>query len=159
MKFTYTIPLEGTREATWQAMQDSERLIRCLPGCESVEPAAAGEEAGGEGDGSEGETYQVVLKTGLGPVRLRMAGSARLRREAGRTALVADVNLKDRFAGSLYGTFTLEARARDAEKSEILLDADVVMGGKMGEFAQPILRRKADQTVKEFAGNLQRQLG
>jgi hypothetical protein len=46
------------------------------------------------------------------------------------------------------------SRAVYEDRSGLRLDVDVALAGKIGEFAQPILRHKADQTVREFARNL-----
>ncbi len=150
MKFTYSIPLEHPVAVAWEAVCDAERLIRCIPGCEDVERAAGPDGAADDGV----EIYRVGATTSLGPVRLRAAGTARVRRDPAGRAMTADVSLSDPRAGSVYGTMALEVRSVDEEHSEIRLEADVVLASKIGEFAQPILRRKADQTVREFARNL-----
>ncbi len=152
MKFTYSIPFDRPAGAAWEAFQDTERLIRCIPGCENVESAGAGPD-GAAGD--EGvETYRVRMTTSLGPVRLRAAGIARVRRDPGSRSMTADVSLSDPRAGSVYGTMALAVHAVDDDHSELWLEVDVVLASKIGEFAQPILRHKADQTVREFARNL-----
>ena len=157
MKFTYSIPFDRPPALAWDAVCDAERLIRCIPGCEDVEPAAPGS------DGATGEAgvevYGVRMTTSLGPVRLRGAGTARVRRDPALRTMTADVSLNDPRAGSAYGTMTLEVRAVDETHSELRLEAEVALAGKIGEFAQPILRHKADQTVREFARNLLEALG
>ncbi len=159
MKFTYTIPFDRSADATWEALRDTERLIRCIPGCEDVQPAAGGLPAArGQADAAAGETgvelYTVRMATGLGPIRLRASGTAKVRRDSDTRSMTADVSLNDARSGSMYGTIALTVRPTDADRSEIRLDADAVLASKIGEFAQPILRHKADQTVKEFVRNL-----
>ncbi len=151
MKFSYSIPFDRPPAAAWETVSDAERLIRCIPGCEGVDHAAAGPDQAAE----EGvEFYSVRLTTSLGPVRLRGAGTARVRKDPARRSMRADVSLSDQRSGSVYGTMALEVRTIDEDHSELRVEADVVLAGKIGEFAQPILRHKADQTVREFARNL-----
>ncbi len=152
MKFTYAIPCHRPAQAAWEAVCDAQQLIRCIPGCEDVERAAAGPDGAAEEEGVE--IYRVRATTTLGPVRLRAAGIARVRRDPAGRSMTADVSLSDPRAGSVYGTMALEVRSVDEEHSELRLEADVVLASKIGEFAQPILRHKADQTVREFARNL-----
>jgi len=38
------------------------------------------------------------------------------------------------------------------------VDTDVSIMGKIGEFGQPIIRRKADAMLKEFVENIKKQL-
>ncbi len=175
MKFTYSIPFDRSADATWEALRDTERLIRCIPGCEDVQPAlgpclrreperAREPERGGlpaargQADAPAGEAgvelFTVRMATGLGPIRLRASGTAKVRRDSDTRSMTADVSLSDARSGSIYGTMALAVRPADTDRSEILLNADVVLASKIGEFAQPILRHKADQTVKEFVRNL-----
>ncbi len=151
MKFSYSIPFDRPADVAWQTVRDAARVMRCIPGCEAVERAAASPD---EAEGDGGEVYRVRMTTSLGPVRISGAGTARVRKDPARRSLRADVSLSDPGTGSAYGTMALEVRVVDEERSEIQVEADVVLAGKIGEFAQPILRRKADQTVREFARNL-----
>ncbi|HEV2359716.1 MAG TPA: SRPBCC domain-containing protein [bacterium] len=156
MTFAYTIPFARPADAAWDALADTERLIRCIPGCEAVEPAA-GDAAGGPGREpvpAGAETYSVRVATGLGPVRLRAAGIAAVRRDPSARSVTAKVSLADPRAGAMYATMTLEVRPAADGRSELRLAADVVLASKMGEFAQPLLRHKADQTVRQFVQNL-----
>lgn len=157
MKFTYSIPVDHPAASAWDALQDTARLVRCIPGCEDVTPAGAGSDGVAAEAGLE--VYQVRMATGLGPVRLRAAGTARVRRDPEGRSMTADVSLSDPRAGSVYGTMALAVRPVDEAHSELRLEADVVLASKIGEFAQPLLRHKADQTVREFARNLVGLLG
>ena len=148
MKFTYTIPLDRSPSAVWDTVSDAERLMRCIPGCEHVERAAPSPDEAVE---AGVELYRVQLTTSLGPIRLRGVGTARVRKNPAGSSMRADVSLSDARSGSGYATMALEVRAIDGNHSELRLEADVVLAGKIGEFAQPILRHKADQTVREFA--------
>ncbi len=150
MKFTYSIPFDRPAAAAWEALQDAQRLIRCIPGCEDVERAAGPEGAANAGV----EVYRVRTTTSLGPVRLRAEGIARVRKDPAGHAMTAEVSLSDPRAGTAYGTMALQVRPVDECHSELRLEADIVLASKIGEFGQPILRHKADQTVREFARNL-----
>jgi carbon monoxide dehydrogenase subunit G len=45
-----------------------------------------------------------------------------------------------------------------ANQTELLVDTDVNILGKIGEFGQPIIRKKADSMLKEFVENIKKQL-
>jgi carbon monoxide dehydrogenase subunit G len=152
VKFAYSIPFDRPVAAAEEILEDTQRLIRCIPGCEAVEPAGAGSEGAAREEGVE--VYRVRMTTSLGPVRLRATGTARVRRNPASHSMKADVTLSDPRAGSMYGSMSLAVRAVDDDHSELQLEVDVVLASKIGEFAQPILRYKADQTMKEFTRNL-----
>jgi carbon monoxide dehydrogenase subunit G len=44
----------------------------------------------------------------------------------------------------------------NGSKLEVTTDANVM--GRIGDFGQPIIRKKADQTLQEVAGNLRKAL-
>ena len=147
MRFRYRIPTSAEVPRTWATLQDPLRLAACLPGVESVEAVADGR-------------IRAQVVTALGPVRLRFMADAQVSGEPEGHTIVAEVSLRDGRAGTVAGRFdlTVAERADDAASAELLLEADVVIGGKLGEFAQPLLRRKADQMVREFVSNVQRLL-
>lgn len=135
MKLSVDVPVGAARERLQAVLADRARVIRCIPGVDSVEP--------------EGEGFALRAGVGLGPVKLRFTGQATVRDDDG--GWVADVSLHDSLSGSVYGTFRL--RPGDAT---VGVDADVTLGGRLGEFAAAILRQKAEKTVREFAVNLAR---
>jgi carbon monoxide dehydrogenase subunit G len=38
-----------------------------------------------------------------------------------------------------------------ADGCELRIDSDVQIGGRIGEFGQPVIKRKADQLLAQFA--------
>jgi carbon monoxide dehydrogenase subunit G len=51
----------------------------------------------------------------------------------------------------------LDLTERSAAETELQVSSDVSFLGKLGELGQPIIRRKADSVIKEFASNLSRE--
>jgi carbon monoxide dehydrogenase subunit G len=45
-----------------------------------------------------------------------------------------------------------------ASETELMVETDVNILGKIGEFGQPIIRKKADSMLKEFVENIKKQL-
>ena len=128
MTFELTVPTEAT------TLRDPAAVIKCIPGVERCEP------------GPEG--YDLTAAVGLGPVRLRLRGTAAVAAE--ERSLTATVSLHEA-AGSIYGTFAVQLG-----DGTVAVKADVVVGGRMGEFAAPLLRREAEESVRGFAANLSR---
>jgi len=127
MTFELSVPTEAT------SLGDPAAVIRCIPGVERCEP--------------DGEGYALGAVVALGPVRLRLSGRATI--QSGGGGLTADVSLHDALAGSIYGSFAVALAA-----GAVSVKAEVVVGGKLGEFAAPLLRRKAEDAVRGFAANL-----
>lgn len=132
MTFELTVPTTAT------TLRDPAAVIRCIPGVERCEPADGG--------------FELTTAVAVGPVRLRLQGTATV--EAEDRNLTASVSLHDALAGSVYGTFAVALG-----DGAVTVKADVVVGGRLGEFAAPLLRRKAEESVKGFAANLSRLAG
>ena len=46
-----------------------------------------------------------------------------------------------------------------AEETELSLSSDLTFMGKLGEMGQPLIRKKAESTMEEFARNLVAEAG
>ena len=118
-----------------KALVDPIAVIRCIPGVQSVEP---------EGPMS----YAICVTTGIGPIRFRLEGKAAIE-SPDPHRWGARVTLHERLAGTIYGYFELG----EAEEQMLAITADVTLGGRLGELAQPLLRKKAADMVRGFQGN------
>lgn len=61
-------------------------------------------------------------------------------------------------AGAVNGKTTMMLKDLGASGTELIVETDVNILGKIGEFGQPIIRKKADATLKEFVENIRKQL-
>ena len=65
MELTETHTLPVSQQRTWDALNDTEILRACIPGCESIDP-----------DGEN--AYVVALSAAVGPVKARFKGRMQL---------------------------------------------------------------------------------
>ena len=63
-----------------------------------------------------------------------------------------------RAAGAVKGKTTMMLKELGADQTELVVETDVNILGKIGEFGQPIIRKKADTMLKEFVENIKKQL-
>jgi carbon monoxide dehydrogenase subunit G len=61
-------------------------------------------------------------------------------------------------AGAVNGKTTMSLNEINANLTELVVETDVNILGKIGEFGQPIIRKKADSMLKEFVENIKKQL-
>ena len=126
---------------------DVPKVARCLPGVESVSKI-------------DDTTYQGLLKVRVGPIALNLAGKIILEeqdKQNWRASLRAEANDR-RAAGAVKGKTTMTLKELSGDQTELVVDTDVNILGKIGEFGQPIIRKKADQMLKEFVENIKKQL-
>ncbi|HEV8343569.1 MAG TPA: SRPBCC family protein [Candidatus Binatia bacterium] len=147
MKFTQRAVIPVARELLWEFLMDVPKVARSLPGVESVTQI-------------DDTTYQGALKVRVGPISLNLQGKIILEqrdRENWRAALRAEAS--DRMAaGAVKGRTNMELKEISPKETELSVETDVNILGKIGEFGQPIIRKKADAMLQEFVENIKRQL-
>ena len=147
MKFSQRAVIPVAREPLWDFLMDVPKVARSLPGVETVSQI-------------DDTTYQGTLKVRVGPISLNLQGKIIMeQRDRGswRAALRAEAS--DRMvAGAVKGKTTMELKEIGPKETELLVETDVNILGKIGEFGQPIIRKKADQMLQEFVENIKKQL-
>ena len=147
MKFSQRAVIAVAREPLWEFLMDVPKVAKSLPGVETVTQL-------------DDTTYQGTLKVRVGPISLNLQGKIILEerdRARWRAALRAEAN--DRMAaGAVKGKTSMELKEVGPKETELLVETDVNILGKIGEFGQPIIRKKADQMLQQFVENIKRQL-
>jgi carbon monoxide dehydrogenase subunit G len=147
VKFNQTAQIPVAREPLWNFLMDVPRVAQCLPGVESVSQI-------------DETTYEGGLKVRVGPIALNLKGKILLEekdKQNWRAALRAEA--KDRMAaGAVNGKTSMVLKEIAPNQTELLVETDVNILGKIGEFGQPIIRKKADSMLKEFVENIKKQL-
>jgi len=147
MKFNQRAVIAVAREPLWDFLMDVPKVAQSLPGVEKVEQL-------------DPDTYQGTLKIRVGPISINLQGKIIVEqrdRASWRATLRADAS--DRLAaGAVRAKTSMELKDLSATETELLVDTDVSIMGKIGEFGQPIIRRKADAMLKEFVENIKKQL-
>lgn len=147
MKFNQSAHIPVGREPLWNFLMDVPKVAKSLPGVESVSKI-------------DDTTYEGALRVRVGPISLNLQGKIIVEeqdRENWRATLRAEA--KDRMAaGAVSGKTFMMLKERGANESELVVETDVNILGKIGEFGQPIIRKKADSMLKEFVENIKKQL-
>ncbi|MDP6559252.1 MAG: SRPBCC family protein [Candidatus Binatia bacterium] len=147
MKFNQTVVIPAAREPLWAFLVDIPKVAKSLPGVEKI-------------DRIDDQTYEGTLKVRVGPIGLTLQGKITVEeqdREKWRAVLRAEAS--DRMAaGAVRGKTVMELKENGPNETELVVDSDVNILGKIGEFGQPIIRKKADGMLKDFVENIKKQL-
>ena len=147
MKFTQRAVIPVDRELLWDFLMDVPKVAKSLPGVETVNQI-------------DDTTYQGILKVRVGPISLNLQGKIFLEtrdRDNWRAALRAEAS--DRMAaGAVKGKTSMELKELGPKQTELVMETDVSILGKIGEFGQPIIRKKADAMLQQFVENIKKQL-
>ena len=141
------VTVQAPVERVWEFVTDIPAVSRCVPGVESFERIDA-------------DTYQGTLKLKVGPIGVRLQGKvvvAERDRENLRSRLEVTAAEK-RIASTVNAKATMTLVPKGDAETEIQIHTDASILGKLGEFGQAVMRRKADQVMAEFAANMSREL-
>jgi carbon monoxide dehydrogenase subunit G len=145
--FTQECELAVECPRLWQLLMDVPRVARCVPGVESIE--AVDERA-----------YRGRFGVRIGPIRLSLDGTMAIEEQdpaTWRARMRADAN--DRRLGGGIRARMLLALTPTEHGTRLQIDTDLAVLGKIGEFGQPVIKKKADALLEEFTRNLQAALG
>lgn len=142
MIFTQACVIPVERERLWDVLMDVPKVAWCVPGVETIEAVTGG-------------AYQGRLKVQVGPIRLSLQGTMTVEeqdRDTWRARMRAEANDR-RLGGGIRARMSLALTAVDGG-THLQIETDLAVLGKIGEFGQPIIRKKADTLLEAFARNL-----
>jgi uncharacterized protein len=140
----HRITVAAPPQRVWSFMMDIPAVSRCVPGV-------------GEVTRIDDETYSGVMSVRVGPIAVKLDGKVILaeRDEASRRARM-DLQAADkRINGAVNARMRMQlSTAPSSDQTDVEIHTEANVMGKLGEFGQAVIRKKADQIVQEFANNL-----
>ena len=136
-----TIPV--SRDTLWNVLMDMEQVARCLPGVEEVKTI-------------DPDNYLGTLKLRVGPIGLKLEGKVNVverNQDAWQAAMRAEGNEKG-VGGAVKATIAMKLDELAPTQTELTVTTDAQVMGKLGEFGQPVMRKKADSMMQDFSRNI-----
>jgi uncharacterized protein len=147
MKFTQTCTITASRETVWDFLMNMQNVANCLSGVQAFTPLDA-------------DTYEGALRVKVGPVSLTFQGTVRVEtrdREHWRGVIRAEA--KDRkLGGGVQAHMDMNLVAKSPAETEMQVALETHILGKIGEFGQPVIRKKTEAMLQDFATQVSQQL-
>jgi len=144
MELTGVMLMAAPREKVWQALNDPNVLVHCIPGCEEVQQV------------SPTETHtRVLLK--MGPVRARFVGKIVMSDIRPAEGCTLDFQGSGGAAGFARGK-SVVTLASEGEGTRLQYSASASVGGKLGQIGGRMIDASARQMAEQFFSALQAQL-
>ena len=144
MRIEHRITVPAPPDRVWAFMMDVPAVSGCVPGVTGVARL-------------DDSTYAGVMSVRVGPIAVKLDGRVILaeRDEARRQARM-DLQAADkRINGAVNASMRMAlSPVTDGRETEVDIATDANVMGKLGEFGQAVIRKKADQIVQDFARNL-----
>ncbi len=131
----------------WNFLTDMENVGRCLPGVESMTPL-------------DDETYQGVFKIRVGPIALKLQGTLHVEvRDRANWHVGMRAEAKDRrLGGGVRARLNVDLAELGPHETQMTVTLESHVLGKIGEFGQPVMRKKTDAILQDFARQVSQQL-
>lgn len=133
---------------SWEFLLDVAAAAKCVPGVVEATP---------EGEGR----YRGTLRARVGPMSINLSGTVTIEEQepgSGRARFLVEASDR-RVGGGVKTEMLMQLTARSPTETELVIETDTTFMGRLGELGQPLIRRKAQSTIEEFARNLSRELG
>jgi hypothetical protein len=147
MKLEIVSVVPASREATWTLVMDIPKAATCIPGLKDITP--------------DGEArYQATLQARVGPMGMNLSGVITVLSqdaESGEAHFLVEANDR-RVGGGVKTNMSMKVTAKSPTETELEIVADTTFMGRLGELGQPLIRRKARNTLEDFSKNLSKLL-
>jgi uncharacterized protein len=143
MTFEQHCVIAAGRQELWDFLLDIPQMAACVPGAENVMATGA-------------DSYMGRLRVKLGPIRLKLEGVMVIHerdRELWRASARSEANDRH-IGGGARVTGEMRLLERGQSTTELVLSGQVRFLGRLGEFGEPLIRKRAEMIVGDFARNV-----
>ncbi|HEY2019607.1 carbon monoxide dehydrogenase subunit G [Paraburkholderia sp.] len=137
MELTETHTLPVPQQQTWDALNDTEILRACIPGCESIDP-----------DGEN--AYLVALSATVGPVKARFKGRMQLTDIDAPNTYTIVFEGQGGAAGFAKGNARVNLEADGDAATKLSYTANAQVGGKLAQIGSRLVDGAARKIAGEF---------
>ena len=145
MKLDQVVTVAAAPDVVWELLMDIPRVAACVPGAGSVDAIGP-------------DRWQGVVNVRVGPISLALAGRLEVtQRDAeARIAAMRVEGADPRIGGAVTAdmTMTLVAESTEPPVTRLQIATDAQIMGRLGDLGQPIIKRKADDLMRDFARNV-----
>jgi carbon monoxide dehydrogenase subunit G len=144
MKLQHEVAIPQPAETVWAFVMDVPRVAACLPGAGRVSVVGP-------------DRYAGRLTVKVGPISLSLDGTVVVTAsDPTERRATMQVDAADRrIGGAVRATMVMHlVPSADGAACRLAIDTDARIMGRIGDFGQSVIKRKADQVVDAFAANI-----
>jgi carbon monoxide dehydrogenase subunit G len=143
MNFENRAVVPSRHDHLWDLLMDIPRVAICIPGVEDVQELDA-------------DQYTGTMGLKVGPIKLRFRGRIRITERDfvnNRATMLAE-GADQEASGWIKATISLSLKQSASGQTEMIVGTEATVMGRLGEFGQPIMKKKAQAIMTEFVKNL-----
>ena len=142
MRFEHKVTIDAPKQTVQAFLNDFNKSAYCVPGLKELKDLG-------------NDAYEGIIRVKIGPIGLNVGGKAQIERQAEGWHVKGEGNDR-RVGASMTADVNATIDEVAANTTEVQIVADVTFAGRLAEMGQPLIKRKADSFVGEFAQNLRK---
>lgn len=143
MQFERQVQVEASRQEIWGLLWDVPRVVNCVPGCETAEEI------------EPYQRYRATVREKVGPFKVRIPLEIDILESTAPQRLVAKASGREgKVQSHVKVEIDLTLVEVEPQVTELRLQADVAILGKLGALGHSVIVRKGDDIVGQFADSL-----
>jgi len=145
VNFEHSAVIAAPKAKVWEFLMDVPRVSQCVPGVQDVKSL-------------DGDSYEGILKVRVGPIALSLAGKIVMDQRdepAGRASMTAQASDR-KIGGGVQARMGMQLDDLGPQEVRLTITTDASVLGKLGEFGQPVIRKKTEQMMAEFTENVKK---
>ncbi len=147
MKIEKKVVVDASPEKVWDTLWDVERVAGCIPGCSSVQVI------------EPQKSYTAVVSEKVGPFKVTFPVAVNVAELQAPTHMRVDATGRDNaMASTLKASLSLDLAGQSTDRTQIAIDVDLTVLGKLGTLGSSVIKRKADENMEKFSQNLAREI-
>lgn len=147
MHFNERLEVPAPLADAWAFIWDAPRLAGCLPGCVGVEEIEAG------------KSYRARFEDHVGPYKVQFDLDIQVKETEPLKRVRIQASGRDvRLGVTQRVDLTVTLDEAGAAGTALVVEADVEVLGKVAALGQFVVKRKAQEVVKQFARNIDAEL-
>ena len=145
MRFEHKVTVPAAKQKVRDFLDDFEKAAKCVPGLQTVTEVEPG-------------VFDGTVRVRIGPLGINVSGRAKLEKGDDEAWRVQGEGRDRRIGAGVTANVEVRLSETDPSNTEMEMLADVQFSGRLAELGQPLIKRKADSFVQEFAENLRKAL-
>jgi uncharacterized protein len=147
VRFEHRITAAAPVEKVWDFLWQVERVGACLPGCKRVQTI------------DPFNRYLATIEERIGPFRASFDWEIEVeQQDPGREIRLSARGQDNKLGATARAEMAVRLSPNDGGSTTLDIETDLLVTGKVATLGQVVIKRKADQVVKDFAEELQAQL-
>jgi carbon monoxide dehydrogenase subunit G len=140
--------IAAPRSDLWEFLMQIEQVGECIPGVTEVRLVAP-------------EEYETTMGVKVGPINLKFEAKLHVveRDREHWTAKMRAEGTERGVGGAVNATFTMTLEELSEDATELFVQTDARILGKLGEFGQPVMKKKAGTITEQFARTVGERVG